>query len=78
MKLEVTSPQGVVVSKKITKITVPGSMGQFTMLYNHAPIVASLSRGKIAYYVDDVCSEIEITWAVLSSKNNVINIYIEQ
>lgn len=77
MKLEVISPQGIVVSKEITKISLPGAMGQFTILNNHAPIVTTLNKGKIAYYENGARSEVEISWAILSSKNNVINIYIE-
>ncbi|GJM31423.1 MAG: hypothetical protein DHS20C18_04240 [Saprospiraceae bacterium] len=47
MDLTVLTPDQEVFHGKITSVKVPGSMGQFQVLKNHAPIVSSLDAGTI-------------------------------
>ena len=47
MDLTVLTPDQEVFQGKITSIKVPGTMGQFQVLKNHAPIVSSLEAGRV-------------------------------
>ena len=45
MHIEIVSPEATLFSGEVESVTVPGSMGSFQMLNNHAPIVSSLKEG---------------------------------
>lgn len=45
LDLEVITPSKAAFSGKIESITVPGTIGNFQVLYNHAPILSSLEIG---------------------------------
>lgn len=45
IKVEIVSPERLVVSEVVTSVTVPGSEGYFTVLANHAPFMTTLRPG---------------------------------
>lgn len=45
--LEIISPSKIGYTGKVVSVTVPGTMGNFQILYNHAPIISSLEIGEI-------------------------------
>ena len=45
MHIEIVSPEATLFSGEVESVIVPGSMGSFQMLNNHAPIVSSLKEG---------------------------------
>ena len=45
--LEIITPSKVGFKGKVTSVTVPGTKGNFQVLYNHAPIISSLEIGEI-------------------------------
>ena len=45
--LEIVTPKTTVFSGDVTSVTVPGEIGSFQVLVNHAPILSSLSNGTI-------------------------------
>lgn len=47
MYLEIVSPEATLFSGEVTSIAVPGVMGEFEMLNNHAPIVSLLKEGNV-------------------------------
>ena len=49
MYLEILSAEEKIFSGEVDSIIFPGSEGQFQVLNNHAPIISSLSSGKIDY-----------------------------
>jgi F-type H+-transporting ATPase subunit epsilon len=44
-KFELVSPQKLLLSAHVTEVIVPGSEGDFTVLRQHAPLVAMLRPG---------------------------------
>ncbi|MCB0576647.1 MAG: ATP synthase F1 subunit epsilon [Saprospiraceae bacterium] len=52
MNLTILSPEKEIFSGDVKSVKVPGSAGQFEMLDNHAPIVASLAKGEIRVLTD--------------------------
>lgn len=47
MNLSILTPDQEVFNGTITSVKVPGISGQFEVLNNHAPLVASLGRGQV-------------------------------
>jgi F-type H+-transporting ATPase subunit epsilon len=47
INLEIVTPKATVFSGEVTSFTVPGELGSFQVLYNHAPILSSLDKGII-------------------------------
>ena len=47
MYLEIVSPEATLFSGEVTSVAVPGVMGEFEMLNNHAPIVSILKEGNV-------------------------------
>jgi F-type H+-transporting ATPase subunit epsilon len=46
-KLEIITPRKVVYSGEVQSFTVPGVMGGFQVLVNHAPLLAQISIGEV-------------------------------
>ncbi len=44
---EIVTPEKQIYNGTVGLVTVPGDMGQFTILKNHAPIITTLGAGKI-------------------------------
>lgn len=49
MKLLVLSPEKELLSLEVTAVELPGAMGRFVVMNNHAPIISSLGKGCIRY-----------------------------
>ena len=51
MNISVLTPDQEIFHGIITSLKVPGTMGQFQVLKNHAPIVSSLEKGAVTLVV---------------------------
>lgn len=51
--LVIVSPEKRIFKGEITSVTLPGTMGNFSILSNHAPIVSSLQQGQLNYVTPD-------------------------
>ncbi|MFA4923675.1 MAG: ATP synthase F1 subunit epsilon [Ignavibacteriaceae bacterium] len=51
--LEIVTPSKLAFSAEVVSVTVPGTLGEFQVLYNHAPIVSNLEIGKIKVQTKD-------------------------
>lgn len=47
VKIEIVSPERLVVSQQATSVTVPGEEGYFTVMGDHAPLMSTLKPGFI-------------------------------
>ncbi|NNK88542.1 MAG: F0F1 ATP synthase subunit epsilon [Flavobacteriaceae bacterium] len=52
MYLEIVTPEATLFKGEVTSVAVPGVLGEFEMLNNHAPIVSLLSKGHVKIYGD--------------------------
>ena len=52
MILSILTPEGELLQKETERVTLPGSVGSFTVLKNHAPLIAALNAGDIVYVED--------------------------
>lgn len=49
MMLEILSPEQKFFSGEVESVTLPGTLGEFTVLRRHAPLISSLNQGEIKY-----------------------------
>jgi F-type H+-transporting ATPase subunit epsilon len=47
LKIEIVSPERLVLSETVVSVTVPGTEGYFTVMANHAPFMTTLRSGFI-------------------------------
>jgi F-type H+-transporting ATPase subunit epsilon len=47
MTLEILTPDTTVFEGLVTSVTVPGTLGSFEVLKDHAPIISTLEDGKV-------------------------------
>lgn len=47
MIVEIVSPEATLFSGEVTSVAVPGVLGEFQMLNNHAAIVSLLGKGNV-------------------------------
>jgi F-type H+-transporting ATPase subunit epsilon len=51
--VEIITPNKIGYKGEVSSITVPGTKGNFQILYNHAPIISSLEIGEIIIEAND-------------------------
>ena len=49
LKLKIVSPEKVEFTGDVERVKVPGAMGSFEILQNHAPIISTLQKGVVEY-----------------------------
>lgn len=55
-ELEIVTPETKLFSGLVQSLQVPGSQGSFQVLYNHAPIISTLGKGRLRF-VDEKGNE---------------------
>ena len=62
MQLKIVSPEKILFVGEVRSVVVPGSIGMFEILENHAPIISSLEKGVVTYKsagAEATCLEIQ-------------------
>ncbi|MBO6247403.1 MAG: F0F1 ATP synthase subunit epsilon [Bacteroidales bacterium] len=49
MRLNIITPEGTLVDQEVDRVELPGLMGRFVVLRNHAPLVSALTEGDIVF-----------------------------
>ena len=76
MKIKILSPEKQVYAAEVDRVVVPGEMGQFEVLENHAPIISTLVKGSIYCYGSEDYSVV-IQSGFIEVAGNVLNICVE-
>jgi len=77
MKLEIITPEQIYFTGEVTSVTLPGSIGLFTVWENHAPLISSLKEGKISYLADKKETELNIEGGFAEVSKNVVTVCLE-
>jgi F-type H+-transporting ATPase subunit epsilon len=78
MTLEIITPEKMVFSGEVRSVTLPGTLGLFEVLENHAPIISSLKAGTLKFVQPDGNEiAVEICSGFAEVSNNVINVCVE-
>lgn len=60
ISLKVLTPENIICEKMVEKVSLPGAMGRFMILKNHAPLISSLEKGAIVYVAEGHEQHLEI------------------
>ncbi|MGD9488837.1 MAG: F0F1 ATP synthase subunit epsilon [Calditrichaceae bacterium] len=78
LELEIVTPFGVTYSEKVNSCVVPGEMGQFQILNNHAPLVSVVKIGVIKIEKQDgKILYLATNGGFCEVKNNLIKVIVE-
>jgi len=70
--LEIISPSKTVFQGQVSSITVPGSVGNFQILKNHAPLVSTLEIGELNIKIDEKFQYFAISGGTIEINNNKV------
>lgn len=76
MTLKVISAESVLFEGEVEWVSLPGQMGAFTVLHNHASLVSTLVPGIMGYGLDGQTVEQEIGGGVVDVDKNVVSVCI--
>ena len=74
MTLKIISAEQIEFEGTIEQVTLPGVMGSFQVLNNHAALIAALTAGKMSYVADGQTVEREIHGGIADVKDNVVSV----
>ena len=70
IKLEIITPEKVVLKDQVDAITVPGTLGSFQILKNHAPIISNFEIGVIKVKKNGSVSHFTASGGTVEVKDN--------
>ncbi|MBQ9356498.1 MAG: F0F1 ATP synthase subunit epsilon [Prevotella sp.] len=73
LKLKIVSPEKVEFTGEVDSVKVPGMMGNFEILTDHAPIISSLQKGTVEF--DG--KQLEVRGGFVAVQKNEVSICVE-
>ena len=77
LQLRIVSPEKVEYDGAVESVLVPGTLGQFEILTNHAPIISSLGVGDVVYAAADGKHTIAISGGFVEVQKNKVSLCVE-
>lgn len=77
LTLKIVSPERIVFTGEVDSVLVPGTMGSFEILTDHAPIISTLDEGKVVYGIKGAKTELQIVGGFVEVQQNVVNLCVE-
>lgn len=78
-KAQILTPDGPLFEGDVTGVQVPGSGGNFLMLFNHAPIVSTLTVGQVIIKKPDNSETVyAVSGGFVEMNNNVMTLLAEK
>ena len=77
LQLKIVSPERIEYDGAVESIQVPGTLGQFEILTNHAPMISSLGVGEVVYTAADGKHTIEIAGGFVEVQKNKVSLCVE-
>ena len=78
LKLKVVSPERIEFEGEVESVLVPGTMGPFQILLNHAPIISSLDKGRVVYALPGgEKKSLDISGGFVEVQKNVVSLCVE-
>ena len=77
LKLKIVSPEKIEFDGEVESVLVPGTLGSFEILQNHAPIISSLNKGVVTYETAQGKKDLEVIGGFVSVNQNQVNLCVE-
>ncbi len=77
MTLKIISADAVLYTGEVVAVTLPGTMGEFTVLRNHASLLATMSAGTIRYTDESRAEQsTPVTGGIVDVDNNIVSVCV--
>ena len=77
LQLKIVSPEKIEYDGVVERILVPGTMGQFEILNDHAPIISTLQNGTVEYVNSEGSNLLKIQGGFVEVQKNVVSLCVE-
>lgn len=78
MKLEIISPKEKLYEGEVILVSLPGTLGAFEILNNHAPIISTLTNGEIKVIDTNKNSHaFKVKSGLVEASQNTISVLVE-
>lgn len=77
LKLKIVSPEKIEYDGEVESVLVPGTMGQFEILNDHAPIISALDKGIVEYATREGKVQLPILGGFVEVQQNVVSLCVE-
>ena len=77
LELRIVSPERIEYDGQVESVLVPGSMGQFEILQDHAPIISTLQNGEVLYTTKEGRVSLSIQGGFVEVQKNVVSVCVE-
>ncbi|WP_077195674.1 ATP synthase F1 subunit epsilon [Prevotella ihumii] len=77
LSLKVISPEKVLFTGEVENVLVPGEVGEFEILTNHAPIISTLTDGRVVYTVNGEKKTLQILGGFVEVQKNEVILCVE-
>ena len=77
LQLRIVSPEKVEFDGPVESILVPGTMGQFEILNDHAPIISTLQKGDVEYVTKEGKVSLSILGGFVEVQKNKVSLCVE-
>ena len=77
ISLHIVSPEGTLVETTVSAVTLPGTLGPFEVLKNHAALISSLEKGDIVYVSEGAEQRLPIASGFVEVRDNQVDVCVE-
>ena len=77
LQLKIVSPEKIEFCGAVDSVLVPGTMGQFEILNDHAPIISTLQSGTVEYVTAQGKTQLEIQGGFVAVQKNEVSLCVE-
>ena len=79
LHIEIISPEKQLFAGNITIVQLPGALGSFEIMENHAPIISTLTKGKIKVKeTNGTITFFEISGGLIEASSNEVKVLVEK
>ena len=75
--LHIVSPEGTLVEQAVSAVTLPGTVGPFEVLKDHAALISSLEKGDIVYVTEGREQRLPIASGFVEVRDNLVDVCVE-
>ena len=77
IRLIIYSPERTILDMMVSKVSLPGTMGRFMVLKDHAPLISSLETGRITFVCNNVDENVDIESGFVEITYNKVTVCAE-
>ena len=77
IKLEIVTPEKIVVNEDVDEVVLPGIEGEFGVLYGHIPFLTALKVGVLTYKKDGKEEHLAVSWGYVEVAGDSVKVLAE-